>query len=298
MAFKELKPELMDLQATWGSQIQAAKAPKGAEGAPFPVKVLLEMEQPPACSNWDVEWLKVLLVIEGPELDCEDPADLPLKVEYPQTDLPSDVRREMAMMTLDQWRATVTAATNAPRWRLQETLSWVQTNYDKLLRVIPQCVDWYMGEDQSGISQRRYTITPQVEVVIAPAPVIKSSQKTDESNNDSDSGELTPEQRAKREAYEAKIAESERLRKIQEQREEEEYKREIARKKEEAMAARERGEVIVKPNQLSKKELEEKRKSKQGVRTSKTGSKATKYAGEGSAIEKAKAGGGGGKKKK
>mmetsp|Transcript_2920 Transcript_2920/g.5303 ORF Transcript_2920/g.5303 Transcript_2920/m.5303 type:complete len:301 (+) Transcript_2920:140-1042(+) len=299
MAFKELKPELMELQTTWGTQIQAAKTPKGTEGAPFPVKVLLEMEQPSTCSNWDVEWLKVLLVVEGPELDCEDPADLPLKVEYPQTDLPSDVRKEMAIMTLEYWREAVAAASDAPRWRLQETLSWVQSNFDKLLRVIPQCVDWYMGEDKNGISQRRYTITPQVEVVIASAPVIKTGKKTDNDSDDSDSGEvLSPEQRAKKEAYEAKLAESERLKKIQEQREEEEYKREIARKKEEAMAARERGEVIAKPNQMSKKELEEKRKSKQGVRTSKTGSKATKYAGEGSAIEKAKAGGGGGGKKK
>ena len=64
MAFKELKPELVDLQTVWGTQLQAAKAPKGAEGAPFPVKILLEMEQPAQYNYWDVEWLKVLLVID------------------------------------------------------------------------------------------------------------------------------------------------------------------------------------------------------------------------------------------
>jgi hypothetical protein len=297
MSFKELKPELMDLQTTWGSQIQAAKAPKGTEGAPFPVKVLLEMEQPPTCTHWDVEWLKVLLVIEGPELDTETPEDLPFKVEFPQTDLPSDVRMEMAAMTLDHWRESVANGTDAPRWRLQDTLSWVQNNFDKLLRVIPKCVDWYMGEDKNGISQRRYTITPQVEVVIVPTPELRKKDADDDSdcNSDADEEGISPEEKERREAYNAKIAERERLKRIQEQREEEEYKREIARKKEEAMAARERGEVITKPNQLSKKELEEKRKSKQGVRTSKTGPKASKFSGEGSAIEKAK---GGGKKKK
>lgn len=62
MSFKELKPELMELQTAWGSQIQAAKAPKGTEGAPFPVKILLEMEQPPTCSHWDVEWSVVTVL--------------------------------------------------------------------------------------------------------------------------------------------------------------------------------------------------------------------------------------------
>jgi hypothetical protein len=304
MSFKELKPELMELQTIWGTQIQAAKAPKGTEGAPFPVKVLLEMEQPPSCSHWDVEWLKVLFVIEGPELDAEDPEDLPLRVEFPQHDLPQDVRELMADMTLSQWQSAVAGSTEGPRWRLQETLSWVQAHYDKLLRVIPKCVDWYMGVDKNDVSQRRYTITPQVEVVIAPTLVLKKKagakgegDDSDDGNSDAEEEGISEEEKARREAYKAKKLERDRLQLIKEQREEQQYQQEIARKREDAMAARERGEVVNKPTQLSKKELEEKRKSKQGCRTSKTGSKATKYAGEGSAVEKAKAGGGGKKKK-
>lgn len=303
MSFKELKPELMELQEIWGSQIQAAKAPKGAEGAPFPVKVLLELEQPPSCSHWDVEWLKVMLIVEGPELDTENMDDLPLRVEFPQTDLPHDVRQLMADMTLDHWKAAVTGSTGTARWCLQSTLVWVQDNFDKLLRVVPKCVDWYMGEDRNGISQRRYTITPQVEVVITPTAELKittkkSSRKddVDDVNSNAEEVGISAEEKARREDNNAKIVEREKQRRIQEQREEEEYKREAARKREEAIAARERGESTGKVVQLSKKELEEKRKSKQGVRTSKTGPKAKKFAGEGSAIEKSAKGTGAKKK--
>jgi hypothetical protein len=307
MSFKDLKPELMELQTTWGSQVQAAKAPKGAEGAPFPVKVLLEMEQPASCSHWDVEWLKVLLIIEGPELDKEDPNDLPIRVEFPQLDLPLDMRELMARMVQTEWKTAVAGSTEGPRWRLQQTLSWVQKNFDKLLRVIPTYLDWYMGADKNDVSQRRYTITiPPPVVVVTPAPVLKKKEEeADSDDSDPEDGGLSEEdKKARREAYKAMKAEQDRKRQIkeqqQEQQDDEKAAAEQARRKEEGMAARERGDVV-KPSQKSKKEIEEMRKGKQGVRTSKTGSKATKFAGEGSAIERdalaAKKGGGAPKKK-
>lgn len=75
----------------------------------------------------------MLLVVEGPGLDCEEDA-LPLRVEFPQVDIPQEVREKMAELTLKHWRSAVAAAAGggggsgdaqdsvAPRWRLQETL--------------------------------------------------------------------------------------------------------------------------------------------------------------------------------
>jgi hypothetical protein len=267
--------------------VQAAKAPKGSEGAPFPVKVLLELGQPADCCGWDVEWLKVLLVVEGPELGADAEA-LPLRVEFPQTDLPEDLRALMADVTLDHWRAAVAGAADGPRWRLQETLSWVSAHFDFLLRLMPECVDWYMGADANDVSMRRYTITPQVEVQITKVPTLKTKVAVKTGDSDDAEGEGAGEER---------LAERARQKAQEQQREEEEARRGADRRRDEAMAARERGEVVLKVPQLSKKELEEKRKSKQGCRTSKTGPKASKFAGEGSAIEKAKSATGGKKKK-
>jgi hypothetical protein len=218
MSFKELKPELMELQTTWGSQIQAAKAPKGTEGAPFPVKILLEMEQPAACSHWDVEWLKVLLIVDGPELVKEA---LPLRVEFPQLDLPLDMRELMAAMTLAQWKASIIAGSTdgVALWHLQETLSWAQANFDTLLRVIPKCVDWYMGADKNDVSQRRYTITPQVEV-IPPTPVVKKKAPVKEDTTAGTAGNGAPVKGSER----VEENEQDRATRIREQQEDERYK--------------------------------------------------------------------------
>jgi hypothetical protein len=287
MSFKDLKPELVELQTVFGTQLQAAKAPKGAEGAPFPVKVLLEIDQPLNCSHWDVTSIKVLLIIEGPELDS---AKLPFKVEFPQSDLPLKLRETMSLMTLAHWSVAVRGgAGTAPLWKLADTFRYVETNYDHLLRQVPEVVDCYIGCDMNDVSMRRYTITPQVEVKFTPAPVItpvaaEVKKKAPDSDSDSEADEenVTEEEKA---AQLARKAEKARKRRLKEQREDDLLRNEITRRRADADAARERGDVkVVQP---TKKELEESRKSKQGVRTSKTGPKASKYSGEGSAIEKA-----------
>lgn len=298
MTFKELKPELVELQNVWGSQLQAARAPKGADGAPFPVKVLLEMQQPPQYSYWDVEWLKVLLVIEGPDL--EDP---PLSVEFPEKDLPEEMREKMAALTLAEWKTAIAKGGHSePRWHLQETLAWVQSHFDSLLRVMPELVDFYMGVDANDVSQRRYTIVPPkkeepnkvVEVTRRKKKktIVRDSDSEEDSEGGSE-GDASEEDKV----VAARLKELEKARREQACREAQLEQQEAERKKAAAMAARERGDDPSKPKQLSKKEIEEKRKSKQGVRTSKTGSKATKYAGEGSAVEKAAKSGAGKKKK-
>ena len=177
---------------------------------------------------------------------------------------------------------------------------WVQSNFDSLLRVMPECVDFYMGVDKNDVSQRRYTIVPLVEVVIVAVPDLKISKRIEkkensdsEDNSDADEEGISEEEKASREAFIARRKEQEHQRHLAN----EKLMQEAERKRNEAMAARERGDDVSKVKQLSKKEIEEKRKSKQGVRTSKTGSKATKYAGEGSAVEKAKSGAAGKKKK-
>ena len=81
--------------------------------------------------------------------------------------------------------------------------------------------------------------------------------------------------------------EADRRKRIREAREAEELRIINERKKEEAMRRRANGEEIGK-RQLSKKEMEAMRKPKKGVRQAKTGPRRNKYAGEGSALEKAK----------
>ena len=83
--------------------------------------------------------------------------------------------------------------------------------------------------------------------------------------------------------------EADRRRRIREAREAEELRIINERKKEEAMRRRANGEEIGK-RQMSKKEMEAMRKPKKGVRQAKTGPRRNKFAGEGSALEKAKKG--------
>ena len=273
--FKDMKPELEELQQQWGPQLQAAKAPKGTPGAPWPVKVLLTIPQPKKAADWDVYELKVLLTVDG--AGFEDPGVF--KVICPQKDLPEVVRDAMAARIQEQWRGAIAAAAEAPRWRLKATLDWCEEQFGSLLRSVKECTDSYIGVDGDGVTMRRWTVIPP-----------KEPEKEESSE---DEVELTPEQIAQREKLIERRLEQDRQRRIREAREEEERAREAERKKQEAMAAKDRGEEVGGPKQLSKKELAEKKKGKQGVRTAKTGSRATKYAGPGSALEKKE-----GKKKK
>lgn len=62
----------------------------------------------------------MLLVVEGPGLDCENQDDFPFRVEFPQNDIPLEVREKMAGLTLEHWQGA--AAGGGQGWRLHETL--------------------------------------------------------------------------------------------------------------------------------------------------------------------------------
>ena len=223
MMFRDMKPELMALNEKWGAEIKAVKAPKGTPGAPWPVKVLRTIQQPEEANAWDVYELKVLLVVEGPEL-----TDPPLSVEFPQVDLPAKVRAAAAAMVQEHWRAAVAAGTGSTPWCLEGAFAWCEANFVALLRAYGNgTVDSYLGTTPDGLTSiRRFTIVPP-----------KDDEKEDDEKSE-DEADLTPEQLEKLQIVAEKRKEQDRLRRIRDARKAEEAEIEAERKKLEAMDRR------------------------------------------------------------
>mmetsp|Transcript_11506 Transcript_11506/g.31052 ORF Transcript_11506/g.31052 Transcript_11506/m.31052 type:complete len:146 (-) Transcript_11506:507-944(-) len=134
-----------------------------------------------------------------------------------------------------------------------------------------------MGCDDAGATLRRFMLV-QPPLPPEAAPGVEAEEGSEEVSGEE---EMDEEARAFWEEQERIKAEAARKQAIKDAQDAEARRQEVER-------MREKGIEMDGPKRLSKKEHEElaARKRGQGNRLAKTGSRATKYAGEGSALEK------------
>ena len=196
--------------------------------------------------------------------------DFPVRVELPNCKLPSVVQTKVVALVEEKWKNALKeqlSSSETRSWFLPQMVDWIVKNFDLFMRSVPECVEMYMGCSSSGATMRRYTVVE---------PKDSSESEVEEVEK-----ELTEEQIARREA-----AEQRRL-----QRERERLHKaacEAEAKKQRAMRLRAMGiETSVRMESKKEREARLAARKKQGVRMRKTGARATKYAGPGSAVEAA-----------
>ena len=262
--FRSLKAELAKVKERWPDVKLFWKKPP----PPWPVRIKKTISQA-APYAFDVDDLTLKLIIESPKMK-----DLPVRVEFsPKCPLPEELQIKIQEEIENKWKTVLhkqVESTDSRHWFVERLILWMESSFTDFLRLIPECVETYMGCDTNGATMRRYTIV---------------SPKKDESSEPSEAEEteveLTEEQIARR-----KMVEERRLAKQREAEHKAACERE--RKRQQAMRMREMGVEVGRPRIESKKEKQARlaAKKKQGVRMRKTGARATKYAGPGSALEK------------
>ena len=110
---KVLKPDMLACHEKWGKQARMNKTARGQPGAPWPVMVALTIPQPDDCTNWDIDEIKVKLVVSPDKLE----------VTCPSKSLPPELLRAMEGWVRDKWEAVIQAnGGTANGWRFYETL--------------------------------------------------------------------------------------------------------------------------------------------------------------------------------
>jgi len=255
---KKLKEELMIVKELWGKEIKLVfpGTPKGEPGFPYPVSIQRKITAPPEVTNWDVENMVVKLIIQGADKD-----ELPVKVVAPNPALPKAVRRAIAEAVEAQWKEMLVEAEEGSNWQLAAIFDWTKSKWVQLLGSLPEYIERY----DTGFSELRFSVREPQES--------ESESSTDE------------EEEARIEA-------------LREARLDRAYQKalDLAEKKEieaeEARVAAELGhDSSLEIKKVSKKEQEallKEKADKKGSRQAKTGQKHSKYAGDDSAVEKAK----------
>jgi len=258
--FKVIKGELVSVKESHKDNVKIwfKKPPP-----PWPVKLTCNavQEHPYA---WDVENLKVRLLIEGPKME-----DLPIRVELPGCKLPEMVQSKVVGLVEEKWKNALKeqlSSSETRSWFLPQIVDWVVRNFDLFMRSVPECVEMYMGCNSSGATMRRYTVV--------------EPKGSSESEHEEEEKELTEEQLARRRAQEERRLQRERERRHK-------AACEAEAKKQKAMKMRAMGiETSVRLESKKEREARLAARNKQGVRMRKTGARASKYAGPGSALEK------------
>merc|ERR1719272_1374734 len=287
-AVQSLKPHLVACKKRWESEVKV-KTGKSKE-LPFPITVKRLIPTPESCEEWDVDDLAIVLCVDGPASGGAKgsgggvtAAGFGWHVEVPQKSLPVAVAAKIAEVVETMWGKELSEHATAGEagvqdWRLEPMFTWAEQKYSMLLGMVPACIDVYEGCNAAGATCRRYTLVDAetdddgADDGAAAAPAAAAAAAAAAAV-----AELDPKEQARRDAIVAK-----------KRREREDAALAKARDKEadalQKRAMAECGLAEFKHVQLSKKEQEERSKSKQGVRTAKTGARRKAYDGPGSKI--------------
>jgi hypothetical protein len=276
-AFKDLKFELQQIKTKWGDNLKPMwnKPPP-----PWPVRALRIIPQPKHAEMYDVDELRVRLIVVGPLME-----ELPVQVEIAQKSLPAPVRNAISSAIVTKWKNELQNELTLPEhlrtgWQLQQIFEWCEKQYGDFLRLLPGHLEQYFGENNDGVTIRRFAI---VEVVAKEEPKDHDS----ESSADEDDTKLTAAQLEALELGKEMQRERERERRIEQARVAEQKRLEAERKKQEAMELREKGMFVPKAKPLSKKELKAEAEWKaKHKRMAKTGPAKKKFEGEGHKAKK------------
>jgi len=252
---KALQSEMVAVKTRWSDEVKLSKA-KDSPTAPFPVTLQRTIPKPEAASAFDVEELRLQLLVAS-----SDRATMPISVQV-AGELPPTVQKRIAAHVEARWREEIEARGAAPGWMLEKILGWAEGAYADLLWLEPTYVEQYEGCDDHGMTIRRYAIAEPPEAKAAEEEAAGASGGSEEEETEEEAEE-DPEVERQRRIKEKAEAEADRL------------WREERRREHEAL-----GEEGRQPQGVSKKEqqrlIEEKRAKKQGHRTAKTGQKAHK----------------------
>ena len=276
--FKALKLEFQQVKTKWDSEIKVFY-----QKPPFPARVTRTIPRTSAAQAYDVDELRIRLWFDGPNFE-----ELPVRVEVLDRlkTVPKRLADLIAIEIEEHWKAELTTELSLPEhlrsgWLVQTILEWCEDNYGQFLQLEPSVLEGYLGFDHNtGMTSRRYAL-------IDPEEAAKNKAEEDDSNGKEEKKEATlTEEEIKK--NEERIRKKQLSKQKNDDRERELKRVEAQRKKDEAIRLRELGVDTTKFKQISKKEKERLAALKgKGIRTAKTGSRRTKYAGPGSALDKA-----------
>lgn len=281
-----LQKELLTLKEQC-AEARMFKAKEGAPAYPFPIVVHLTVPRPPSAAAFDVDAIPLKLTFDaGAELVEHNVA---LAVE-PRDDMPPEAAAAIGSSLEATWRQQLAkrreaaaaaggGSTEPAGWLLKGLISLVVAKYAVLLQLLPSCVEEYMGCDDLGATLRRFMLVPPRAEREARGGSSGGGSDSESGSGSGEEGEMDEEARAYWEEQERRKAEAARQQAIKDANEAEARRQEVER-------LRAAGVAVDGPRQLSKKELEEQRNRKrgQGNRLAKTGSRANKFSGEGSAL--------------
>jgi hypothetical protein len=256
-----LQNELKAAKEKW-PDAKLGKAKKESETFPYPVWLLLAVQQPESAKAYDVCEIPVKLVVEGLE-----PGNT--SVEVPSSEIPKQLQAKIADAILATWTKHVGKKASSP-WSIVKTLEWVETNFTKMLSLDPECISTYQGVDENGATVRRFAIQAP------PEPAEEEEEETDSEEEDAYAQEMMAQRIAELLA-ECSGTDSSGKKKLSEA--------EIERKKAEAAEMGEKAKMLSK---AEKAELNKSRKEKAGHRTAKTGQAHRKFEGDGATSKEEK----------
>lgn len=250
-----LQTELKAAKEKW-ADMKLGKAKKEAETFPYPVWLLLAVQQPSTASAYDVLEIPVKLLVQGLE-----PGQI--AVEVPSAEIPKQLQEQISEEVVKIWKKN--SGKKAAPWGIVKTLDWVETNFVKLLSLDPACIGRYEGVDDNGGTMFRYAIGEP-----AKAPV---EGEDEESEADSEE-EAEYAAELMRQRIAAIMAEPDDDAGGKKKLTPEEIERRKA-------AAEEMGAKTVVLSKEERAKLNMTRKEKSGTRTAKTGAANKKFDGEG-----------------
>ncbi|EOD16664.1 hypothetical protein EMIHUDRAFT_118897 [Emiliania huxleyi CCMP1516] len=245
---KALQQEVLAAKSRWGGAIKLSKAPAGTPTAPLPIGVERTIARPASAEAFDVDDLRVRLLIDGPSASAEC-----VRVEVSGDALPAQLQAAAAARVAELWGGILTKyslaapAAGGP-FAIERVLAWCETKYTELLNLLPELVEGYDGVNEVGVTIRRYCLVDRAEGGEGGGG--SSSEEEEEGEGEGEGGESSSEESGGR------------------------------RKEAEAL-----GEDARAPQGLSKKQQEasgvamkkEKLEKKQGTRLRKQGAKANKF---------------------
>ena len=157
--FKALKFEFQQIKSRWGNQI---KLMWNRPPPPWPARVLRIIPQTKDAEMYDVDELRIRLIIKGPNME-----DLPIEVEVAQKTLPKKLQVAISNNMLEKWKEELANELGLPEhlrsgWQVEKMLAYAESNFGSFLRLVPEFLEAYFGSNDDGVTIRRFAIIEPV----------------------------------------------------------------------------------------------------------------------------------------
>jgi len=143
---KKLQEEFKNAKTKYTTDVKLGKnTDKESKTFPFPIFIKRTVSQPEKCQMWDVDAITIKLIVNNAEgelaCECCDP-------------FPRKTKKAIQKDVLKKWTSLRENAENGEGC-VEEVMCYVEEKFVELLRLVPDCVDAYMGCDEMGGTVRR-----------------------------------------------------------------------------------------------------------------------------------------------